>query len=151
MRRFLILMCLLFLVLPVAINLAGSEGLVPRHSVPQGGQYLYCDTTTIHARALAWLVQVESEDGGRNVTLGGSLSQSPLLALRSAVLRIDPEFKPLARASQRNNDHGRLAATYSVARVATAIAFESGMPFSLQLSPTESPVLKWMSAGNTPL
>ena len=110
-----------------AINLAGSEGLVPRHSVPQGGQYLYCDTTTIHARALAWLDQVESEDGGRNVTLGGSLSQSPLLALRSAVLRIDPEFKPLARASQRNNDHGRLAATYSVAKVATAIAFEPGM------------------------
>ena len=35
-----------------------------RHSVPQGGQYLYCDTTTIHARALAWLDQVEAEDGG---------------------------------------------------------------------------------------
>ena len=110
-----------------AINLAGSEGLVPRYSVPQGGQYLYCDTTTTHARALAWLDQVESEDGGRNVTLGGSLSQSPLLALRSAVLRIDPEFKPLARASQRNGDQGRVAATYSLAKVATAISFEPGM------------------------
>jgi len=46
-----------------AINLSGTDGLVPRHSVPQGGQYLYCDTTTIHARALAWLDQVEAEDG----------------------------------------------------------------------------------------
>lgn len=110
-----------------AVNLAGSEGLVPRHSVPQGGQFLYCDTGTIHARALAWLDQVESEDGGRNVTLGGSLSQNPLLALRSAVLRIDPEFKPLARASARNDDRGRVAATYGVTKVATAISFDPGM------------------------
>ncbi len=110
-----------------AINLSGSDGLVPRHSVPQGGQYLYCDTTTIHARSLAWLDQIESEDGGRNVTLGGSLSQNPLLALRSAVLRIDPEFKPLARASARNNDRGRVAATYGVSKVATAVSFDPGM------------------------
>ena len=110
-----------------AVNLAGSEGLVPRHAVPQGGQFLYCDTTTIHSRALAWLDQVESEDGGRNVTLGGSLSQNPLLALRSAVLRIDPEFKPLARASTRNDDRGRVAATYGVTKVATAISFDPGM------------------------
>ncbi len=110
-----------------AVNLGGSEGLVPRHAVPQGGQFLYCDTATIHSRALAWLDQVESEDGGRNVTLGGSLSQNPLLALRSAVLRIDPEFKPLARASTRNDDRGRVAATYGVTKVATAISFEPGM------------------------
>lgn len=110
-----------------AINLSGSDGLVPRHSVPQGGQYLYCDTTSIHARALAWLDQVESEDGGRNVTLGGSLSQNPLLALRSAVLRIDPEFKPLARASARNDDRGRVAATYGVNKVASAISFDPAM------------------------
>ena len=110
-----------------AVNLAGFEGLVPRHAVPQGGQFLYCDTGPIHSRALAWLDQVESEDGGRNVTLGGSLSQNPLLALRSAVLRIDPEFKPLARASTRNDDRGRVAATYGVTKVATAISFEPGM------------------------
>ena len=110
-----------------AVNLAGSEGLVPRHAVPHGGQFLYCDTGTIHSRALSWLDQVESEDGGRNVTLGGSLSQNPLLALRSAVLRIDPEFKPLARASTRNDDRGRVAATYGVGKVATAISFEPGM------------------------
>lgn len=108
-----------------AINLAGSEGLVPRHAVAAGGQYLYCDTTAAHARALAWLDQVESEDGGRNVTLGGSLSQNPLLGLRSAVLRIDPEFKPLARASQRNNDRGRVVATHGVNRVATVIAYDA--------------------------
>jgi hypothetical protein len=107
-----------------AVNLAGPEGLVPRHAVPQGGQFLYCDTTAVHARALAWLDQVESEDGGRNVTLGGSLSQNPLLALRSAVLRVDPEFKPLARASARNNDRGRVAATYGVSKVAVAISFD---------------------------
>ena len=110
-----------------AVNLAGFEGLVPRHAVPQGGQFLYCDTGAIHSRALAWLDQVESEDGGRNVTLGGSLSQNPLLALRSAVLRIDPEFKPLARASTRNDDRGRVAATYGVTKVATAISFDPGM------------------------
>ncbi|HQA33351.1 MAG TPA: hypothetical protein PLJ16_04215 [Casimicrobium huifangae] len=110
-----------------AINLSGTDGLVPRHSVPQGGQYLYCDTTTIHARALAWLDQVEAEDGGRNVTLGGSLSQNPLLALRSAVLRIDPEFKPLARASQRSDDRGRVAATYGVNKVATAISYDPAL------------------------
>ena len=110
-----------------AVNLAGFEGLVPRHAVPQGGQFLYCDTGPIHSRALAWLDQVESEDGGRNVTLGGSLSQNPLLALRSAVLRIDPEFKPLARASTRNDDRGRVAATYGVTKVSTAISFDPGM------------------------
>ena len=110
-----------------AVNLAGSEGLVPRHAVPQGGQFLYCDTGAIHSRALSWLDQIESEDGGRNVTLGGSLSQNPLLALRSAVLRIDPEFKPLARASARNDDRGRVAATYGVSKVASAITFEPGM------------------------
>jgi hypothetical protein len=110
-----------------AINLSGTDGLVPRHSVPQGEQYLYCDTTTIHARALAWLDQVEAEDGGRNVTLGGSLSQNPLLALRSAVLRIDPEFKPLARASQRSDDRGRVAATYGVNKVATAISYDPAL------------------------
>ena len=110
-----------------AVNLAGADGLVPRHAVPQGGQYLYCDTGTVHSRALAWLDQIESEDGGRNVTLGGSLSQNPLLALRSAVLRIDPEFKPLARASTRNDDRGRVAATYGVNKVATAVSFDPGM------------------------
>jgi hypothetical protein len=110
-----------------AVNLAGSDGLVPRHAVPQGGQYLYCDTASVHSRALAWLDQIESEDGGRNVTLGGSLSQNPLLALRSAVLRIDPEFKPLARASARNDDRGRVAATYGVNKVATAVSFDPGM------------------------
>ena len=110
-----------------AVNLVGFEGLVPRHAVPQGGQFLYCDTGAVHSRALAWLDQVESEDGGRNVTLGGSLSQNPLLALRSAVLRIDPEFKPLARASTRNDDRGRVAATYGVTKVATAISFDPGM------------------------
>ncbi len=110
-----------------AVNLAGAEGLVPRHAVPQGGQFLYCDTTSVHSRALAWLDQIESDDGGRNVTLGGSLSQNPLLALRSAVLRIDPEFKPLARASTRNDDRGRVAATYGVSKVATAISFDPGM------------------------
>ena len=110
-----------------AVNLGGSEGMVPRHSVPQGGQFLYCDTAAIHSRALAWLDQLELADGGRDVTLGGSLSQNPLLALRSAVLRIDPEFKPLARASTRNNDRGRLVATYGVTKVATAISFDAGM------------------------
>lgn len=110
-----------------AINLSGHDGFVPRHTAPQGGQFLYVDTTTIHARALSWLDRLESEDSGRNVTLGGSLSQNPLLALRSAVLRIDPEFKPLARASQRTDDHGRVAATYGVARVAGAIAFDPAL------------------------
>ena len=110
-----------------AVNLSGAEGLLPRHAVPQGGQYLYCDTTAIHSRALAWLDQIESADGGRNVTLGGSLSQNPLLALRSAVLRIDPEFRPLARASARNSDRGRVAATYGVNKVASAISFDPGM------------------------
>jgi hypothetical protein len=110
-----------------AVNLSGAEGLMPRHAVPQGGQFLYCDTTAVHSRCLAWLDQVESADGGRNVTLGGSLSQNPLLGLRSAVLRIDPEFKPLARASTRNNDRGRVAATYGVSKVATAISFDPGM------------------------
>jgi hypothetical protein len=110
-----------------AVNLSGAEGLVPRHAVPQGGQFLYCDTTSIHSRCLAWLDQIETSDGGRNVTLGGSLSQNPLLGLRSAVLRIDPEFKPLARASARNNDRGRVAATYGVSKVASAISFDPGM------------------------
>jgi hypothetical protein len=109
-----------------AVNLAGADGLVPRHAVATGGQYLYCDTTAAHARALAWLDQVESQDGGRNVTLGGSLSQNPILGLRSAVLRIDPEFKPLARASQRNNDRGRVVATHGVNRAAMAISYDAG-------------------------
>jgi hypothetical protein len=110
-----------------AVNLAGAEGLVPRHAVPQGGQFLYCDTTAVHARALAWLDQIESQDGGRGVTLGGWLSQNPLLALRGAVLRVDPEFKPLARASARNNDRGRIAATYGVSKVVVVISFDAAV------------------------
>lgn len=107
-----------------AINLSDSDGLVPRRAVTQSGQYLYCDTTGVHARAVAWLDQVEAADGARGVTLGGTLSQNPLLTLRSAVLRIDPEFKPLTRASQRNDDRGRIAATYGVAKVASAVTFD---------------------------
>ena len=108
-----------------ALDLSGAEGLVPRHSVPAGGQYLFCDTTAIHARALSWLDQVEAREGGRaSVTSGGPATASPLLALRSAVLRIDPEFKPLARASLRSNDRGRLAATHGLAKVTGALLFD---------------------------
>ena len=37
------------------------------------------------------------------------------------------EFKPLARASTRNDDRGRVAATYGVNKVATAISFDPAM------------------------
>jgi hypothetical protein len=43
------------------------------------------------------------------------------------VLRIDPEFKPLARASQRSDDRGRVAATYGVNKVATAISYDPAL------------------------
>jgi hypothetical protein len=105
------------------VDLSGSEGLLPRHSVPQGGHFLFCDTSTIYQRLTAWLDQAQRDTSGSTATQGSGLTAS-INALRSAVLRIDPEFKPLERASQRNTDRGRLAAVYGLQRSTIAVAYE---------------------------
>jgi hypothetical protein len=105
------------------VDLSGSDGLQPRHSVPQGGHFLFCDTSAIYQRLMAWLDQAERDTSASTQTQGSSLTAS-VNALRSAVLRIDPDFKPLERASQRNTDRGRLAAVYGLQRSAIALAFD---------------------------
>jgi hypothetical protein len=105
------------------VDLSGSEGLTPRHAVPQGGHFLFCDTNAIYARMTGWLDTVKMQPPAGNPTQTASTT-NPVMALRSAVLRIDPEFKPLERASARNSDRGRVAAVYGVARGATALGFE---------------------------
>jgi hypothetical protein len=108
------------------IDLSGSDGLQPRHSVPQGGHFLFCDTSAIYQRLMSWLDQAQRDTSGSTATQGSALTAS-INALRSAVLRIDPEFKPLARASQRNEEHGRLAAAYGLQRSTIAVAFDANM------------------------
>ncbi|MGL5002604.1 MAG: hypothetical protein ACRDAM_06655 [Casimicrobium sp.] len=105
------------------VDLSGSDGLQPRHSVPQGGHFLFRDTSTIYQRLMSWLDQAQRDTSGSTATQGNSMTAS-INALRSAVLRIDPEFKPLERASQRNTDQGRLAAVYGLQRSAIAVAYE---------------------------
>lgn len=105
------------------VDLTGAEGLQPRHSVPQGGHFLFCDTSAIYQRLTGWLDQAERDTSASTQTQGNSLTAS-VNALRSAVLRIDPDFKPLERASQRNTDRGRLAAVYGLQRSAVALAFD---------------------------
>jgi hypothetical protein len=105
------------------VDLSGSDGLQPRHSVPQGGHFLFCDTTSIYQRLNAWLDQAQRDTSASTQTQGSGLTAS-INALRSAVLRIDPEFKPLERASQRNSDRGRLAAVYSLQRSTIAVAYD---------------------------
>jgi hypothetical protein len=105
------------------VDLSGADGLQPRHSVPQGGHFLFCDTSAIYQRLMAWLDQAERDTSGSTQTQGNSLTAA-VNALRSAVLRFDPEFKPLERASQRNTDRGRLAAVYGLQRSAIALAFD---------------------------
>ncbi len=107
------------------VDLSGSEGLQPRHSVPQGGHFLFCDTSAIYQRMTGWLDQAERDTSASTQTQGNSMTAS-INALRSAVLRIDPDFKPLERASQRNTDRGRLAAVYGLQRCAIALAFDPG-------------------------
>ncbi|TAG02044.1 MAG: hypothetical protein EAZ43_10105 [Betaproteobacteria bacterium] len=106
------------------LDLSGSDGLTPRHSVPQGGHFLFCDTNNIYSRMTAWLDLAKSQSAGANTTVGSGAA-NPLLALRSAVLRIDPEFKPLERASARNTDRGRVMAVYGVTRSASALGFDA--------------------------
>ncbi len=106
------------------VDLSGSEGLQPRHSVPQGGHFLFCDTTSIYQRLTAWLDQAQRDTSASTQTQGSGLTAS-INALRSAVLRIDPEFKPLERASQRNTDSGRLGAVYGLQRSAIAVSYET--------------------------
>ncbi len=105
------------------LDLSSSDGLTPRHSVPQGGHFLFCDTSAIYSRMTAWLDLAKSQTQPGSTTVG-SAAANPLLALRSAVLRIDPEFKPLERASQRNSDRGRVMGVYGVARSAIALGFD---------------------------
>jgi hypothetical protein len=105
------------------VDLSSSDGLQPRHSVPQGGHFLFCDTATIYQRLTAWLDQAERDTSASTQTQGNSLTAS-VNALRSAVLRIDPEFKPLERASQRNTDRGRLASVSGLQRCAIALGFD---------------------------
>jgi hypothetical protein len=108
------------------VDLSGSDGLQPRHSVPQGGHFLFCDTTAIYQRLMSWLDQAQRDTSGSTATQGSALTAS-INALRSAVLRIDPEFKPLARASQRNEESGRLAAVYGLQRSAIAVSFDANI------------------------
>ncbi len=105
------------------VDLSGADGLQPRHSVPQGGHFLFCDTSTIYQRLNSWLDQAQRDTSGSTGTQGSGLTAS-INALRSAVLRIDPDFKPLERASQRNTDRGRLAAVFGLSRCAVAVAHD---------------------------
>jgi hypothetical protein len=105
------------------VDLSGAEGLQPRHSVPQGGHFLFCDTSAIYQRLTAWLDQAVRDTSASTQTQGSGLTTS-INVLRSAVLRIDPEFKPLERASQRNTDRGRLAAVYGLQRCSVALGYE---------------------------
>jgi hypothetical protein len=105
------------------VDLSGSDGLQPRHSVPQGGHFLFCDTSAIYQRLTAWLDQAQRDTSGSTATQGSGMTAT-INALRSAVLRIDPDFKPLERASQRNNDRGRLVAVYGLQRCAIAAGYE---------------------------
>jgi hypothetical protein len=105
------------------VDLSGSDGLQPRHSVPQGGHFLFCDTTAIYQRLNAWLDQAQRDTSASTQTQGSGLTAS-INALRSAVLRIDPDFKPLERASQRNNDQGRLCAVHGLQRSAVAVSYD---------------------------
>lgn len=106
-----------------AVDLSGADGLVTRHSVPQGGQFLFCDTSAIYSRMMGWLSAVDAQPIEGAPTQGAA-SGNPILALRSAVLRIDPEFKPLARASQRNTDQGRVIAVFGMYRSSGVLAYK---------------------------
>lgn len=108
------------------VDLSGADGLQPRHSVPQGGHFLFCDTTSIYQRLNGWLDQAQRDTSASTQTQGSGLTAS-INALRSAVLRIDPEFKPLERASQRNTDRGRLAAVYGLQRSTIAVSYDPNM------------------------
>lgn len=105
------------------VDLSSAEGLQPRHSVPQGGHFLFCDTSAIYQRLMSWLDQAQRDTSGSTGTQGSGMTAS-INALRSAVLRIDPEFKPLERASQRNSDRGRLVAVYGLHKCSIAVGFE---------------------------
>jgi hypothetical protein len=105
------------------VDLSGHDGFVPRHAVPQGGHFLFCDTSAIYGRLNAWLDVAQTQPVEGMMTQRAS-STNPVAALRSALLRMDPEFKPLERASHRASDHGRLLAVYSLQRCASALMFE---------------------------
>ncbi len=104
------------------IDVAGDGGLQPRQHMPQGGQFLFLDTTAIYSRACAWIDELERQANVRPSQPGpGSLPVKDLLSLRSAVLRIDPEFKPLTRASQRSKDGGRLLACRGIQSASVSV------------------------------
>jgi hypothetical protein len=106
-----------------ALDLSGTDGFVARNAVPQGGQFLFCDTGAIFGRMMSWLDAVDTQPVDGAPTQGAA-GGNPILALRSAVLRIDPEFKPLARASQRNTDQGRVAAVFGMYRSSGVLAYK---------------------------
>lgn len=107
------------------IDLSTEEGLQPRQRLGQGGLYLFLDTTGLFQRLNRWLEELDR--AARATTSPGTHdpdSPAALLALRSAVLRFDPDFKPLARASQRNPDRGRLLAALGLSSASTAVAHD---------------------------
>ena len=107
------------------IDLNSGDGLQPRSMLQQGGQYLFLDTTEIFQRMCAWLDELDRLTAAQS-SQGSVDPRSPvaLLGLRSAVLRIDPDFKPLTRASQRNDDRGRLLAALTIRAAASALAHD---------------------------
>jgi hypothetical protein len=107
------------------IDIAGEEGLQPRQYLGQGGQYLFLDTTNIFQRACAWLDELDRAAAARSSPLTADpRSPAALLGLRSAVLRFDPDFKPLTRASQRSEESGRLLAALGVRASCSALSHD---------------------------
>ncbi|MCX8099059.1 MAG: hypothetical protein N3F11_08700 [Casimicrobiaceae bacterium] len=107
------------------IDLSGHEGLRPRHQLSDGGQFLFLDTSAIFHRFNAWLDQLEREF--RDAAQTPARENRPaaaLLALRSAVLRIDPRFKPLMRASVRTPHSGRLLTALGIAASAATLTYD---------------------------
>jgi hypothetical protein len=104
------------------VDLSGTDGFVSRSAMAEGGHFLFCDTSAIYGRMMSWLDAVDTQPVDGQPTQGAGAG-NPILALRSAVLRVDPEFKPLARASQRNTDQGRVAAVSGIARSAGVLNY----------------------------
>jgi hypothetical protein len=103
------------------VDLTQPHGLRFLSRAVTGGQFLYLDTTSIHDRFKVLLTSAEARQNLTSDAVAKRELGSQVTIFSSASARVDPNFKPALRTSQRVTDRSPVWATLSVASSCVAL------------------------------
>lgn len=106
------------------VDLASSTGLKRRSVGALEGRILFVDTRPLHALLLQNRIELENALRGAPRTERTAPQRRQLDLLITLVVRVDPEFKPLARRGERIPASGSVDAIVGFSNISTFLADE---------------------------